>query len=137
LILSDLATFLGTNSLSVLMCCKAVSQSINQSINQLINQYGRGTVVSIISSRCTCCCPETSHGKITRHYSQYCTVAFCYVHKFELSYVCPGHDIKLHQHQVILYRIGCWESFVCVFRSSVPRYIEVNKTAYTTHEVFH
>jgi len=32
-IISYLATFLGTNSLSVLMCRKAVSQSINQSIN--------------------------------------------------------------------------------------------------------
>jgi len=34
LIISYLATFLGTNSLSVLMCRKAVNQSINQSINQ-------------------------------------------------------------------------------------------------------
>jgi len=33
LIISYLATFLGTNSLSVLMCRKAVNQSINQSIN--------------------------------------------------------------------------------------------------------
>jgi len=50
---------------------------------------------------------ETSHGKITRHHSRYCTVAFCYVHKCELSYMCPDHDIKLHPHQVKLYRIGC------------------------------
>jgi len=34
LIKSYLATFLGTNSLHVLMCRKAVNQSINQSINQ-------------------------------------------------------------------------------------------------------
>jgi len=34
LIISYLATFLGNNSLSVLMCRKAVNQSINQSINQ-------------------------------------------------------------------------------------------------------
>jgi len=34
LITSYLATFLGTNSLSLLMCRKEVSQSINQSINQ-------------------------------------------------------------------------------------------------------
>jgi len=33
LIISYLATFLGTNSLYVLMCRKAVNQSINQSIN--------------------------------------------------------------------------------------------------------
>jgi len=29
----------------------------------------RGTVVSIVSCRCTYCCLETSHGKITRHNS--------------------------------------------------------------------
>jgi len=34
LIISHLATFLGTNSLSVLICRKAVNQSINQSSNQ-------------------------------------------------------------------------------------------------------
>jgi len=33
LIIAYLATFLDTNSLSVLMCCKAVNQSINQSIH--------------------------------------------------------------------------------------------------------
>jgi len=67
---------------------------------------GRGTVVLIVSCRCTYGCLETSHGKITRHYSRYCTVAFCYVHMCELSYICPGHDIKLHPHRVKLYRIG-------------------------------
>jgi len=36
LIMPYLATFLGTNSFSVLMCRKAVDQSINQSINQSI-----------------------------------------------------------------------------------------------------
>jgi len=46
------------------------------------------------------------HGKITRHYSRYCAVAFCYVHKCELSYIYPGHDVKLHPHRVKLYRIG-------------------------------
>jgi len=49
----------------------------------------------------------TSHGKITRQYSRYCTVAFFYVHKCELSYMCPGHDIKLHPHKVKLYQIVC------------------------------
>jgi len=34
LFISNLVTFFGTNSLSVLMCRKAVNQSINQSINQ-------------------------------------------------------------------------------------------------------
>jgi len=24
-----------------------------------------------------------------------------------LSYMCPGHDIKLHPHRMKLYRIGC------------------------------
>jgi len=46
------------------------------------------------------------HGKITLHYSRYCAVAFCYVHKWELSYIYPCHDVKLHPHQVKLYRIG-------------------------------
>jgi len=50
---------------------------------------------------------ETSHAKISRHYSRYCTVAFCYVCKCELSCMCPGHDIKLHPYGVKLYRIGC------------------------------
>jgi len=68
---------------------------------------GRGIVVSVVSCRCTYCCLETSHGKITRHYSRYCTVAFHYVHKCELSCMCPGHDIKLHPHRVKLNRIGC------------------------------
>jgi len=66
---------------------------------------GRGTVVSIVSCRCTYCFPETTHGKITRHYSRFCAVAFCYVHKRELSYVYPiypGHDVKLHPHRVKL-----------------------------------
>jgi len=44
---------------------------------------------------------------MTRYSSRYCTVAFCYVHKCELSYICPGQDIKLHQHWVKLYRTGC------------------------------
>jgi len=64
---------------------------------------GRGTVVSIVSCRCH----ETSHRKITRYYSRYCTVAFCYGHKCELSYMCPGHGIKLNPHRGKLYRIGC------------------------------
>jgi len=36
LIISYLATFLATNSLSVLMCCKAVNQSINFSLNHFL-----------------------------------------------------------------------------------------------------
>jgi len=68
---------------------------------------GRGTIVSIVSCRCAYCCLETISWKITRHYSRYCAVAFCYVHKCELSYMCPGHDMKLHPHRVELYRIGC------------------------------
>jgi len=38
--------------------------------------------------------PETTHGKITIHYSRFCAAAFCYVHK------C---DVKLHPHRVRLY----------------------------------
>jgi len=68
---------------------------------------GRGTVVSIVSCQCTYCCFETNHGKITRHYSPCCIVAFCYVHKCELFCMCTGNDIKLHPHRVKLYRIGC------------------------------
>jgi len=48
---------------------------------------GRGTVELIVFCRRTYCCPETSHGKITRHFSRYCDVAFCYVHKCELPYM--------------------------------------------------
>jgi len=72
------------------------------------------TIVSIVSCRCTYCCRETSHGKITRHYSRYCAVAFCYVHKCELSYMCPGHDIKLHPHRVKIISnkvCGIWLGF--------------------------
>jgi len=60
----------------------------------------RDTVVPIVSCRCTYCYLETSYGKITINYSRYCTVEYCYVHKCELSYMCPGQDIKLHPHQV-------------------------------------
>jgi len=63
---------------------------------------GRGTLVSIVSCRCTYCFSETTHGKITRHYSRFCAVAFCYGHKCELSYIYPGCDVKLHPHQVKL-----------------------------------
>jgi len=47
--------------------------------------------------------------KIVRRgcYSQYWAVAFSYVHKCKLSYMCPWHDVKLRQHRVKLYRIGC------------------------------
>jgi len=51
-------------------------------------------------------CNILCHGKITRHYWRYCTVSFCYMHKCELSYMCLGHDINLHPHQVKLYRFG-------------------------------
>jgi len=45
-------------------------------------------------------------GKITRHYLRYCAVAFCYVHKCELSYIYPGHGVKLHpQSEIILNRV--------------------------------
>jgi len=37
--------------------------------------------------------PETIVGKNTWQYSVYYAVAFCYVHKCELSYICPDHDI--------------------------------------------
>jgi len=69
------------------------------------------TVVSIVSCRCTYCCPKISNGKITRHHSWYHTAAFCYVHKCELSYIRHGHDnkldIKLQPHRVKLYQIRC------------------------------
>jgi len=32
------------------------------------------------------------------------------VYKCELSYMCPGNDIKLHPHRVKLYRIWCVEA---------------------------
>jgi len=61
---------------------------------------GRGTVVLIVSCRCTYCFPETTHGKITRQYLRFCAVA--YMHKCELSYTYPGHDVKLYSHRVKL-----------------------------------
>jgi len=56
------------------------------------------------------------HGKITQHYSRYCAVAFCYVHKCELSYIYPGHDVKLHLPEWNnKYQIGCvWSGLVLV-----------------------
>jgi len=64
---------------------------------------GRGTAVLRLT-------PVDAHavalqpirGIITRHYSRYCAVAFCYVHKN-----ChTGRDVKLHPYRVKLYRIG-------------------------------
>jgi len=69
---------------------------------QFISPRGRGTVVLIVSCRCAYCLPETTHGKITRYYSRICAVAFCYVHKYELPYIYPRHDVKLHPHRVKL-----------------------------------
>jgi len=45
---------------------------------------------------------QTIHGKITRHHSRYCTVAFCYVHNCELSYIYLGYYVKLYPHWVLL-----------------------------------
>jgi len=95
------------NKLS-LMAISLSSTSFPSTGSPLQNELspsGRGTVVSIVYCRSTYCCPETSHGKITRHYSLYYSVAFCYMHKCELSYMCPGHDIILHPHRVKLYWI--------------------------------
>jgi len=63
---------------------------------------GTRTVVSIVSCQCTYCFPETTHWKLTRHYSRFCDMAFCYVHKFERACIYPGHDVKLHPHRVKL-----------------------------------
>jgi len=46
---------------------------------------------------------QAIHGKISRPYSRYCAVAFCYVHKCEMSYIFSGHDVELHPHRVKLY----------------------------------
>jgi len=63
---------------------------------------GKGTVVSIVSCRCTYCCPKTS---ITRHYSRYCAVAFLLrAHVWTVSHV-SGHDFELHPHREKLYPI--------------------------------
>jgi len=50
LIISYLATFLGTNSLSVLMCRKAVNQSINQSINLYFIEWRTGVQLTVFIS---------------------------------------------------------------------------------------
>jgi len=75
-----------------------------------ISPSGRSTVVSIVSCRCTYCCLETSHKKVTRHYSWYCTVAFCYANKCELSYVSwSWHKIASTPSEIISYRVcGIW-----------------------------
>jgi len=72
----------------------------------LFSPCDRGTVVSIVYFRCTSVALQPIHGKIILHYSQYCTLAFCYVHECELSYIYPGHDVKLQPRRVKLYRIG-------------------------------
>jgi len=65
--------------------------------------------VSIDSCWCPYCYFETSHGKITIYYSRYCTVAFSYVHKCELSYMCPGHKTASTPSEIILNRVyGIW-----------------------------
>jgi len=83
---------------------------LQHSIPSHISGIHRGTVVSIVytvDAHAYTVALKQVMGKITRHYSRYCTVAFCFVHKCELSYMCPGHDIELHPHRVKLYRIGC------------------------------
>jgi len=92
------------------LCLYALNnyKSINQSINQwLLYPYSpSGTVVSIVSYRCSYGCPETSYSKLPRHYSRHCAISFCYVRKCELSYMGTGHDIKLHPHRGNFYRIA-------------------------------
>lgn len=46
-------------------------------------------------------------GKLTRHHSRLCSVAFRCVHMCEISYTYPEHDIKLHPNRVKFYRKGC------------------------------
>jgi len=48
--------------------------------------------------------PWNQSWKITRHYSRTCAVAFCDVHKCELSCMSPGYNIKLRPHRVKLYQ---------------------------------
>jgi len=50
------------------------SSTLNLAILSWLSPFGRGTVVLIVSCRCTYCCPETTHGKITRprHYLRVC-----------------------------------------------------------------
>jgi len=56
-------------------------------------------------------------------------VAFCYVHKCELSYMCPGHDIKLHStrseiisNRVCELRIGIGEGANVIISKLVIRF---------------
>jgi len=68
------------------------------------------------------------HGKITRHYSRYCTVVFCCVHKCELSYMCPGHDVILHPYQVKLFWKWCEEFGYWILVKALTYYWEVSHT---------
>jgi len=94
------------------LCCR-IGNVINFSSHTTLHKQ----IVSIVSCQCIYYCPETSHGKITRNYSRYCTLAFCYVHKCELSNMCPGNGIKLHPHRVKLCQIGCVGSGVVLAKA--------------------
>jgi len=68
---------------------------------------GEGTVVLIVSCRCTYCCPEPIHGKIIWHRSSYFVVAICYVQNCELSYNVLGMTENCNHTEWIYYRTGC------------------------------
>jgi len=71
----------------------------------------RGTVVSNVFVDACAVALKPVHGKLVDYYSQYCAVTFFCNHKCHMSYMCPGHDVKLHQHRVHLYPLkvfGIW-----------------------------
>jgi len=79
------------------------TKTLNHCVLSFKFRCGWDTVMPIVSCPCTYCCSETTHGKITRHYSWFCAVAFWNVHKCELSYIYPGHDVEPHLHRVKLW----------------------------------
>jgi len=84
-------TILGTTSLYVLMCRKAV----NQSIVQLIDGEWWNAV----------------YGRIGWQYARYSVVAVCFVQKFEMSYICPRHYQKTAttpSESIIIHGVGIY-----------------------------
>jgi len=74
--------------------------------------WGHSSVDCLLSMHIYCC-DETTHGKITKHYSRFCAVAFCYVHNCKLSYMSYILSMMLNCIRTecnYKYRIGCvWD----------------------------
>jgi len=61
-----------------------------------LNGWCRGTMYRVSPVDAHTVVLQPIHGKITEHYSRYCAVAFCYVHKCELSNIYYILDMMLN-----------------------------------------